>query len=68
MISVYMVHFPKASVRGCVRIDGNGDASIYIDDRLSREGRRETLLHELRHLKRGDFQSPRRIDQVEGEE
>ena len=61
---VYIIDLP-CTVRGSIRVDGDGFASIYINARLSRAEQYNVLKHELRHLRRGDMTSRRSIHQVE---
>ena len=51
---VYMVQLP-GDIKGAVRIDEDGFASIYINDCLSPQAKKDVFLHELRHLKNNDF-------------
>ena len=61
---VYMVNLP-GDVKGAVRLDDEGFASIYINDSLSPQAKREVFLHELRHLRRNDFYNRKDIRAVE---
>ena len=61
---VYMVKLP-GDVRGAVRLDEEGFASIYINDDLPPEEKRKVFRHEIRHIRRGDHFSPASIRQVE---
>jgi hypothetical protein len=61
---VYMVKLP-GDVRGAVRLDEEGFASIYINDDLSPEEKQKVFRHEIRHIRRGDHFSPAAIRQVE---
>ena len=61
---VYIVPLPRR-IQGCVRLDPEGFASIYINAYLSRSQQFATLNHELRHLRRNDMYSARSIRQVE---
>ena len=51
---VILCSFPT-SVKGCVRIDKDDFASIYINQHLTAEEQRKTFEHEIRHLVHGDF-------------
>ena len=53
------------SVRGVTVMDEAGFLNIYINARLSRDGQREALKHELRHCARGDMYSDADIRTVE---
>lgn len=61
---VYLIPLPL-DVRGAIRIDTDGFASIYINDALSYFEQKEVFRHELRHLRRGDMYSTRSIRAVE---
>lgn len=61
---VYMVKLP-GDVRGAVRLDEEGFASIYINDDLSPEEKRKVFRHEIRHIHRGDHFSPALIRDIE---
>ena len=62
--SVYIVALP-GTIKGAVRIDPTGYASIYINASLSHAEQQKTLRHELRHLRRNDMYNLRSIRQVE---
>lgn len=62
---VYIVRFPTSHVRGCVRLDNDGFASIYINAALSYAEQKKVFLHELTHLVRNDFYNGRSIEDVE---
>lgn len=61
---VYEVPLP-GDVRGAVRIDADGFASIYINEALCPEQKKKTLDHEIRHITRGDHTSDKDIREVE---
>ena len=62
---VYIVSLPR-HVNGAIRIDDTGFASIYISDALSYAEKKRALMHELRHLRRGDMYNMRPIQTIEG--
>jgi hypothetical protein len=62
---VYLVKLP-ATVRGAVRIDNDGFASIYINEQLSPQAKKAAFLHELRHLRNDDMYNDKSIYEVEG--
>ena len=62
--SIVLVSLP-GDIRAAVRVDPTGWATIYINDRLSPEGRRRALEHELRHIRRDDWFSAASIWEVE---
>ena len=61
---VYLIDLPT-DVRGAIRIDEDGFASIYINCRLSYVEQARALRHELRHLRRDDIYNMRSIRCVE---
>lgn len=63
---VYLVNLP-GSVKGCVRVDETGFASIYINDQLSPQARRLAFRHEIHHLLHDDFYNDKPIRSVERE-
>lgn len=63
---VYMVSLPP-TIRGAVRMDESGFPSIYINDSLSPKARKETFLHEIRHIERADHTSRKSIRRVEAD-
>ena len=46
---------PGVVVNGMLILNDDGTYSVYLNSRASEEQRREALLHELRHLMRGDL-------------
>jgi hypothetical protein len=62
---VYLVKLP-ATVRGAVRIDNEGFASIYINEQLSPQAKKAAFLHEIRHLQNDDMYNDKSIYEVEG--
>jgi hypothetical protein len=62
---VYLVKLP-ATVRGAVRIDNDGFASIYINEQLSPQAKKAAFLHEIRHLQNDDMFNNKSIYEVEG--
>ena len=62
---VYLVKLP-ATVRGAVRIDNDGFASIYINEQLSPQAKKAAFLHEMRHLQNDDMYNDKSIYEVEG--
>jgi len=63
--NVIMLPFP-GPIRACVRINGDGYPTVYINDNLCPMAKREALRHELGHFARGDFYSHWTIYDVEG--
>ena len=62
---VYLIDLPN-DVRGAVRLDEDGFASIYINSRLSEQTKKAAFLHEIRHIRRNDHTNTRNIQEVEG--
>lgn len=52
-------------VNGLTAVDSSGYATIFLNARLSRDGQRSALRHELRHIQRNDFESDADIRTVE---
>ena len=44
-------------VGGATIPDENGDYNIYLNKRLSKEGRIKAYIHEIEHIKKGHFNS-----------
>lgn len=63
-ILVWLVQLPP-SCRGLTVQDENGDYNIYLNPRLNYETQKETLLHELEHIKKQDFDSLEHVNLVE---
>ena len=61
---VYLVKLP-GDIKGAVRIDEEGFASIYINDDLSPKAKKAVFLHEIRHIKRNDHTNTKNIQEVE---
>ncbi len=54
-------------IRGVTVLDSDGDYNVYINSRLTGQIQRIAYVHELRHIRRGDFHSERSIDSLEPE-
>ena len=52
-------------INGLTAVDPSGYATIFLNARLSRDGQRRALKHELRHIYRNDFDSKADIRTVE---
>jgi hypothetical protein len=61
---VVMVDFP-GDVLAAVRVDPNGYYTIYINEKLSLQAKREALKHELNHIMQGDFDNHYTIYDIE---
>ena len=64
--AVRLIALPP-KVRGCVTIDADGFYSIYINESLTYEQRREVFLHELTHIRRNHFYDTRPVAELERE-
>lgn len=53
------------TVRGVTVVDGDGNYNVYINSQLSSDEQKQTLLHEMTHVRRGDFESFEDIDELE---
>ncbi|MBQ2897906.1 MAG: ImmA/IrrE family metallo-endopeptidase [Clostridia bacterium] len=42
-------------IKGYTAIDDDGNYNIYLNEKLSAEQQRRTYLHEMAHIKRGDW-------------
>lgn len=62
---VYMVNFHTCAIKGAVREDENGFASIYINEQCAPEARKRALAHEIRHIINNDLSNDRPIREVE---
>ncbi len=49
-----MIDLPGA-IRGFTMLDLDGNYNVYISARLSTPGQKRALDHEIRHIKRGDY-------------
>lgn len=61
---VYLVKMP-GDVRGAVRIDHDGFASIYINEALTPKEKKAVFLHEVTHIEENDFFNSRKIWEAE---
>lgn len=61
---VYLVPLP-ATVHGAVRVDKDGFPSIYINQDLSPQAKKDAFRHEMRHIQRDDFYNNKSIEEVE---
>lgn len=53
------------NTRGVTVEDGNGFYNIYINSRLSAEMQQEAAEHELKHIKRNDFDNKKSLLEAE---
>lgn len=61
---VRMLDLP-CTVKALVQYDAEGFPNIYVNARLSREEQEKAILHEIRHISRGDAYSTESIQAVE---
>lgn len=61
---VYLVKLP-ATIHGAVRLDQDGFPSIYINDDLSPQAKKDAFDHEMRHIRNDDMYNDRPIEEVE---
>lgn len=54
MVRVRLIELPL-SIRGFTREDVDGNYLVFINDNLSDERKRKTLIHELKHINKEDF-------------
>lgn len=62
--AVYIISLP-GDIYGAVRKDADGFFSIYINEALAPQAKRETLDHELDHLRHHDHSNDHDIREVE---
>lgn len=62
---VYMVNFHTCAIKGAVREDEDGFASIYINEQCAPSARKRALAHEIRHIINNDLSNDRPIGEVE---
>lgn len=62
-----IIPIPDTRVRGFTICDVNGDFNIYINANASDAMQRQAYDHEIRHIRRGDFDSGMTADEIERE-
>lgn len=62
--SVCLVPFP-GDIKAAVRVDCDGYPTIYINQNLSPEARKNAFLHEMRHILHNDFYNNKTIREAE---
>lgn len=55
------------TIRGATVKDANGDYNVYINARLSDDGRAAAFRHEIEHIKQGHFYSEDPVEVLERE-
>ncbi len=64
---INFVDFPVCSCGGVILLNEDGTYTILLNSRLSRQQNRDSLIHELNHIKNGDFYRDTPIKQIEAE-
>lgn len=64
---IKFVDFPVCSCGGVILLNEDGTYTILLNSRLSRQQNRDSLIHELNHIKNGDFSRDIPIKQIEAE-
>lgn len=62
-INTVMVDMPT-KIKGCVHNNSDGSYTVFINAKLSSKIQQETYIHELNHIRRGDFDK-RDVDRIE---
>lgn len=62
-----IVRFIDLPVPGMTVTDPNGDFNMYINARLSAEGRKKVYKHEMNHINKDHFSDDRPISDIEKE-
>ena len=55
------------TIRGATVKDANGDYNVYINARLSEDGRAAAFRHEIEHIRQGHFYSEDPVEVLERE-
>lgn len=63
-VIVRLIDLP-CRVRGMTTPNDDGSYNVYINSRLDAAAQRTALMHELRHVRRGDFYRAAGIDEIE---
>lgn len=64
---IRFVDFPVCSCGGAILLNEDGTYTILLNSRLSRQQNKDSLIHELNHIKNGDFYRDVPIKQIEAE-
>lgn len=64
---IKFVDFPVCSCGGVILLNKDGTYTILLNSRLSRQQNKDSLIHELNHIKNGDFYREIPIKQIEAE-
>lgn len=64
---IKFVDFPVCSCGGVILLNEDGTYTILLNSRLIRQQNKDSLVHELNHIKNGDFYREIPIKQIEAE-
>lgn len=64
---IRFVDFPVCSCGGAILLNEDGTYTILLNSRLTRQQNADSLIHELNHIKNGDFYRDIPIKQIEAE-
>ena len=64
---IKFVDFPVCSCGGVILLNEDGTYTILLNSRLIRQQNKDSLIHELNHIKNGDFYRDVPIKQIEAE-
>ncbi len=64
---IKIVDFPVCSCGGAILLNDDGTYTILLNSRLSRQQNEASFIHELNHIKNGDFHRDVPIKQIESE-
>lgn len=52
---VYLINFPTGKTKEAVTENEDGSYTIFIEEKLSKEGREKAFLHAMKHIDNNDF-------------
>lgn len=65
-VIVRLIDMPE-TIHGVTRKDAEGDYNVYINAKLSADGRAEAFRHEIEHIRLGHFYEERPVADLERE-
>ena len=65
-IIIRLIDMPE-TIHGVTRKDAEGDYNVYINAKLSADGRAEAFRHEIEHIRLGHFYEERPVADLERE-
>lgn len=65
---IHLVDFPTCASGGCVVLNDNGTYTILLNAHCSRRQNEDSMIHELRHILRGDLYSSLPVSELERED